>query len=93
MKVDSINRILEAVTGVRKDGGSYLVPEENDLSVYIGFGSEVLTVARVARVTPQAELVVIETAKGERFYFPPESIAGVKLGQVESKGPRSTGFR
>jgi len=49
MKVDVINRILEGVPGVRKDGASWLVPEDTDLSFYIGLPAEVLSITRVAR--------------------------------------------
>ncbi len=93
MKIDSIGRILDGIGGVRKDGGTYLVPEELDLSVFVGLGAEVLTIPRVTRLTPTPDLVTIDTVKGDRLYFPPDFVVGMKTGVTELKGPRATGFR
>ena len=94
MKVDSLSRILDGVTGVRKDGGAHLFPEDVDVSIFIGLPAEVLSLPRVARLTSTPDMVTIETAKGERYYFAPEVIVGVKVGGAENKAhPRGPGFR
>ena len=94
MKIELVSRVLESTTGIRKDGAAFLISEECELSIYIALPSEVLTIPRVSRFQPSPDLVTIETTKGERFYFGPDLIAGVKVGSGESKGiGRGAGFR
>ena len=94
MKLDLITRILEGIPGVRKDGGSYLIAEEADVSLYLGAPSELLTLPRVARITPSADLVIIETHKSERYFFAVDTVIGIKFGAGEAKtGGRGAGFR
>ena len=40
----------------------------------------------MARVTASADLVTVETWKGERFYFTHDVVAGLKVAQPEGKG-------
>jgi hypothetical protein len=91
MKLELITRIFDGVSSARKDGGAYLLPEETDVSIYISLPAEVLTLPRVSKVTTGAELLVVETFKGERFYFAPEDVAGIKLGTTREKD-RGAGF-
>jgi hypothetical protein len=94
MKIDVLNKVLEGVPGVRKDGPSWLVPEETELSFYIALPAEVLSITRISRAIATPDLLTLETAKGERFYFTHEVVAGLKVGvsDVKSLG-RSAGFR
>ena len=94
MKVESLTRILDGVAGVRKDGGAHLFSDETDVSIFIGLPAEVLNLPRVTRLTSTPDMLTIETSKGERFYFPPEVVVGVKVGSPETKAhPRGAGFR
>ena len=94
MKIEMVQRILDTTSGVRKDGGAYLIPEEVEVAVFIGLPSEVLTVPRCARLEPAGELLVIDTHKGERFSFALTDVAGLKsAGQERRPGGRSAGFR
>lgn len=89
-----LSKILDGAHGVKKDGASWHVPEDLDATLYVALGQEVLQVARVSRVDGGAEVVALHTHKGERFYFPPDQIVGLKLGGEGSKGSRSAaGFR
>jgi hypothetical protein len=88
-----IGKVLDSVQGVKKDGSVYVVPEELDLTLFISLGHEVLQVARASRIELGGEQVAIGTHKGERFFFPPDHVVGVRLG-VEQKANRgSAGFR
>jgi hypothetical protein len=88
-----MSKILEGTQGVKKDGSAYLLTEEIEATAYVALGQEVLQVARLARVEWGAEAVTLLTHKGERFFFPPEQIVGLKLGG-EAKASRSAaGFR
>jgi hypothetical protein len=85
IKPDLVTRILDGISGLRKEGNAYLVSEETDLSIYIGLQAEVLTLVRVARVTLTADLLSVETFKGDRFYFPPDLVVGVKAAAAEGR--------
>jgi hypothetical protein len=88
-----IGKVLDSVQGVKKDGNVYVVPEELDITLFISLGHEVLQVARASRIELGGEQVSIGTHKGERFFFPPDNVMGVRLG-VEQKANRgSAGFR
>ena len=94
MRTDFVTRILDAVPGMRKEGQSYVVPEEVDVAVLLSMPSEVITVPRVAHLDTMNELLVIMTHKGERFVFPLDVLVGVKSQQGEKRsGARSAGFR
>lgn len=83
-----LSKILDGAQGVKKDGGTYHLVEELDATAYVALGQEVLQVARLARVETGSEVVTLATHKGERFFFPPEQIVGLKLGS-EAKAQRS----
>jgi len=87
-----LNKILDGAQGVKKDGSSYLVNEELEATAFVALGAEVLQVARVLRVELAAELVTLHTQKGERFYFPPEQIVGLKVGGEMRASKTSAGF-
>jgi hypothetical protein len=88
-----LGKILDGAHGVKKDGSAHLVPEEMEATLYVALGEEVLQVARLARVETGTDVVTITTHKGERFFFPPEQVVGLKLG-AEAKGPKpAAGFR
>lgn len=94
MKLELLTRILDGVPNVRKEGTAWLVADEADLSIYIGLPSEVLTIARVSRISTATDLLTVETGKGERFYFTHDMVAGLKVGPSEHKGGgRGAGFR
>ena len=49
-----------------------------------------------SRIEPGPELVILQTFKGERFYFPPDQLVGLRFGGPESRnkgGGHSAGFR
>jgi hypothetical protein len=94
MKPELITKVLDGITGVRKDGAAHLVPEETEVSVYIGIAAEVLTVPRVSRVTVTGDLLSIETFKSERYFFTPEAVVGLKAGAADGKslGRGGAGF-
>jgi hypothetical protein len=94
MKIELITRVLDGIPGVRRDGAVHLIPDEVEVSVFIGLPSEVLTVPRVARAELHADLLSLETHKGERFHFAVEDVAGLKSSAPEKQsGGRGAGFR
>lgn len=89
MPLIHVAKILEALPGVKKDGAAYAIAEEQDAQAFINLGQEVLQIPRLARVEITADLVTLSTHKGERFFFPPDLLVGLKLGASTSKSPRS----
>ena len=79
-----IEKILASVPHIKKDGSVYVIPEEVDANAYIALGQEVLQIARLARVELSSE-VMLQTHKGERFYFGAEQVVGFRFGSGENK--------
>jgi hypothetical protein len=80
----SIDRILAGAPQVKKDGNAFVIAEEADVVAYIALGQEVLQIAHLGRVELFDE-VLLQTYKGERFYFAPEQVVGFRFGGPESK--------
>jgi hypothetical protein len=87
-----LNKILDGVPGVKRDGAAYLLAEDLECTAFIALGAEVLQVARVLRFDVAGELVTLSTQKGERFFFPPEQIVGLRLGGEGKAAKLSAGF-
>lgn len=85
MKIELLHQVLETEKAVKREGkGSYVIGEEVELTVMLEMGQEVLSVLRVQRVTSQAELLILETHKGERYYVGPETgVRGLKFAEQE----------
>jgi hypothetical protein len=88
-----LDKALADLQGVRKDGSSFLLSEEQDVTFYAALGQEVVQVTRVSRVDPTPEMVTIWTHKGERFFVPPEHIVAIKAGAPAKVAVGSAGFR
>jgi hypothetical protein len=89
-----LNKILDSFAGVKRDGAAYLVAEELDANIFIALGQEVLQVTRLSRIEVAADLVTLSNHKGERFYFPPDQVVGLRFGAPDAKASRSSaGFR
>ena len=88
-----LDRVLEGISGARKDGGAFTLPEELDVTLYVSLGDEVLQIARVSRVEPTTEVLTVVTHKGERFFLPPERVIGLKTGATTKPVALGAGFR
>jgi hypothetical protein len=87
-----VAKVLDAVSGVKKDGSAYVIPEELEGSAWITIGNEVLQIARIQRLEAKGDLCVITTHRGEQFFFTPEQIAVLKFGSSSVKPSRFAGF-
>ena len=93
MRLEQIVRILDGLPGARKDGAAYVIPDSVELSVFVALPSELLTVARIARIDLSAELLSLDTMKGERIHFAPEHVAAIKsTPAARAVGNRGAGF-
>jgi hypothetical protein len=85
-------KVLSGVPGVKRDGDAFHVNEDLEATAFISLGNEVLQVARVLRLEVTPELVTLHTQKGDRFYFPPEQVVGIRLGGELKSAKTSAGF-
>jgi hypothetical protein len=93
MPLIHVTKILESIPGAKKDGAGYQLPEELDANAFIQLGPEAMQIPRIARVELTDDLVILVTHKGERFFFPPDRLVGLKLGAPTAKTARlSAGF-
>ena len=78
MKAEQLERVLDGVAGVRKEGPAWLFPEDNEVTLVLAIGSEAMTVQRIARYERVGELAVLESQTGDRYHFPVELVTIVK---------------
>lgn len=92
MKPEQVQKVLEGESGVKAEGkGAYLVGDDVDLTVLLAMGQEPMSVARVKRLSVNADLVTIETHKGERVYTS-APVLGIKLSISDAHKARGAGF-
>ena len=92
MKPEQVQKVLDSEAGVRAESkGVYLIGEEVEVTVLLALGQEPLSIGRVKRLSITADLVTIETQKGERFYTSAQ-LSGLKIAQPDLNKPRGTGF-
>jgi hypothetical protein len=87
-----LENVLNDLPGVRKDGAAYLFSEELDVTLYASVGEETLQVSRASRIELSADVVVVLTHKGERFYLPADRFVALKTGNA-TKTTLNAGFR
>jgi hypothetical protein len=94
MKIELLHQILEGEKGVKREGkGTFVLGDEVELTVTLDLGHEAMTVARVRRLTTQAELLTLETHKGERVYVGPDTpVRALRFAEVEGNKVRGAGF-
>jgi hypothetical protein len=94
MKADHLNEIFVKHLGARKDGPALLVPESAEATVFVGLEGETLAIVRISRVETSDTLVMIDTAKGERFVVAAEDVRAVKIDRSENaRRGGSAGFK
>lgn len=94
MKMELFQQVIESEQSLRRDGkGIYLVGEEIELTVILEVGHEALQVGRVKKISLGGEVLTLETHKGERYYFGPDTpVRGLRINESEGHKLRSAGF-
>jgi hypothetical protein len=72
--------------GLGKDGDAFVTPSGLSVTVYLDLGQEALIVDRVARVEVGAEVIVVVTARKERYAVEVDAVSAVRF-HPESNGP------
>lgn len=92
MKNEQVQKVLDGEAGVKAEGkGNYTVSDEVDLTVLLDMGQEPLSVGRVRKLSLQADLVTIETHKGDRVYTSAQ-VRALKISQPDAGKLRGAGF-
>ena len=93
MKTDLLNKILGAEASVRREGDSFMIGDDVELTVLLDMGHEALQIAKVRRVTTNADYFLFETQKGERVYAAAQGgVKALKLSPTDAGKSRGTGF-
>lgn len=94
MKIDLLHQVLEMEKAVKREAkGVYTIGEDVELTVLLEMGQEVMSVPKVRRITSQAEMLILETLKGERYYVGPDTgVRGLKFAEQENNKLRGAGF-
>ena len=92
MKIEQVQKVLESENGAKAEGkGVYSIADDAELTVMIDAGQEPLSIPKVRKLTLQADLVTIETTKGDRIYTS-AGIRALKFSASEASKVRGTGF-
>src|SRR5688572_8454776 len=101
MKLETLTEILEKQAGARKEGTSWLLASEVEVTLFIALEGETLQVTRVSRLDVPEKLlhdpgvfIIADSNRGERFAVALEDIRAVKIDRTnDAKGrDRSAGF-
>jgi hypothetical protein len=93
MKLDQLTEVFTKQVGARKEGTAYLVPHEAEASIFVTLEGDTLTIAKVTRLEVEGTLVLIDTAKHERYVVAAEDVRAVKIDRGEApRRDRSAGF-
>jgi hypothetical protein len=93
MRLDQLTEIFVKHVGARRDGATYHVPAESEAALFVGLEGETLTIAKIARMEVGDTLLIVDTARGERYVVAGEDVRAVRLDRAEgSRRERSAGF-
>lgn len=93
MILDVLVETLTKHLGARKDGNTFLLAADSELTLFVAVGGDTLTVPRVDRLEVVGTLLVADTPRGERFVFPWEDVRAVKVARADGSGrERGAGF-
>lgn len=89
-----IEKILDATSGIKKDGPAWILSDELEAHAFVALGNEVLQVQKLSRIELKHGALALTTQKGEGFFFSPDQLVGFKFGGGDHKVGRShAGFR
>jgi hypothetical protein len=91
MKLDTLTEILSKHAGARKDGSGFVLASDMEATFFVALEGETLQVARVSRVEVADTLVVVDTARGERYACALEDVRAVKIDRENDARGRERG--
>jgi len=91
MTRDQIVQILESEEG-KFTGGVLALRDEKEATCFVSSPAEILPISRVVKVELREPLIVLQTAKEERFFFQIADILGFRFAVATTTKERATGF-
>ncbi len=88
-----LDKAVEGVASVKKDGTTYLFTEESETTAFNALGHEVLQIQRVGSLESGPTHLTVRTQKGELFVFPSDFLVGIKFGAADRPARSNAGFR
>ncbi len=93
MKMDQLTELLVKQAQARKDNGTFVLPADTEVTLFVALAGETLQVPRVTRAEVADPFVCLDTARGDRFVVAPEDVRALKLDRSEAtRRERSAGF-
>jgi hypothetical protein len=93
MERPTFEAMLEAATGVKRDGSEYTVTEGYSLSVYIGTPGQAMEVSEVARLRlDEAFCEATSREHDTTYYVEYSSLHGLRVRPPSGDASRRTGF-
>jgi hypothetical protein len=84
MKLDQLTEIFVKQGQARKDGASYALPAEVEVTLFVALAGETVQVPRVVRLEVADPFVYLDTARSERFVLGPEDVRLIKIDRSET---------
>ncbi|MBW2587655.1 MAG: hypothetical protein JRD92_12010 [Deltaproteobacteria bacterium] len=93
MERPTFEAMLEAATGVKRDGNEYTVAEDYSLSVYIGKPGQAMEVSEVARLRLDEAFCEATSREHETAYYVEySSLHGLRVRPPSGGAGRRAGF-
>jgi hypothetical protein len=84
-----ITDLLTRYGNCTRDGQALTVADDTDLTVFVGLGTEPLIIERVVRIDLEEQVLVLSTARRERYAVAHEDVRSLRFGSREP----SAGYR
>lgn len=91
MTRDQVVQILESEEG-KFSGASLTLRDEKEATCFVASAAEVMPISRIVKVELREPLIVLQTAKEERFFFCLEDVLGFRFATAATTKERATGF-
>jgi hypothetical protein len=92
MKKETIVAVLasEGVTVGKSAAAGYILTEDREAVCFLRGNADAVTIERLARIELRDDCCVLETSKGERYFFGYEDVLGLRM--IPEKKERAPGF-
>jgi hypothetical protein len=94
MKLDHVGEVLSKHIGAKRDGATFLIPVESEVTMFVALTGETLAVPKVIRVEIAEPMIICDTSRGDRVVFYADDVRAIRSEKGEGgRRERSAGFR
>ncbi len=79
MTSELLTDILGKHAGCEREGETFAVAANTEVTVFAALGSEPLIVERVSSITLDKGVVIVDTSRSERYFFAYEDVRAVRM--------------